>query len=178
MHYQDAKTRLHRILPQSPAAHAISWDRASQVADSTTGEKMAPYHQDSEPIASANEAPRCQHIRMSGARCGSPARRGKRFCQLHQVVAEVKELDRMLAPNGEATALQLALWQVMRVLRGPAPDHEACRLMLHALEIAGANLKNFAAEQADHARSSNAQTAAKEKREEPRKGRRTRIWIN
>jgi hypothetical protein len=139
---------------------------------------MSPNRQDSEPIASANQALLCQHVRPGGTRCGSPARRGKRFCQLHQVVADVKELDRTLAPNGEATLLQLALWQVMRVLRGPAPDYKACRLMLHALEISRANLKNFAAERRDHARSCNTQPAAKEKREEPRRGRQTRIWVN
>ncbi len=140
---------------------------------------MSPHRQDSEPTAHTNEAPRCQHIRMSGARCGSSARRGKRFCQLHHVIAEIEELDRTLAPNGEATALQLALWQVMRVLQGPAPDHEACRLMLQALEMSRANLKNFAAEQADHARSSNTQPAAKENREEPRRKRKgPRTWIN
>jgi len=140
---------------------------------------MSPHRQDSEPIASANEAPRCQHVRLSGVRCGSAALRGKRFCQLHQVVAEVKELDRALAPNGEATALQLALWQVMRVLQGPAPDYKACRLMLHALQISRANLKNFAAERREHARSSNTQPAAKEKREEPRSEKKgPRTWIN
>lgn len=140
---------------------------------------MSPNRQDSEPIASANQAPRCQHVRLSGARCGSSARRGERFCQLHHVVAEIEELDRMMAPKGEATLLQLALWQVMRVLRGPAPDYEACRLMLHALEIAAANLQNFAAEQADRARSSNTQPPAKEEREEPLKGRQgPKIWIN
>ncbi len=139
---------------------------------------MAPNRQDSEPIAYAHEAPRCQHVRLSGARCGSPALRGKRFCQLHQVVAEIEELDRTLAPNGEATALQLALWQVMRVLQGPAPDYEACRLMLHALQISRANLKNFAAERRDRAGASNTQPAAREDREEARRGRQTRIWIN
>ena len=139
---------------------------------------MPPHRQDSEPIAYANEAPRCQHVRAGGTRCGAPARRGERFCQLHHVVAEIEELDRMMAPKGEATLLQLALWQVMRVLRGPAPDYNACRLMLHALQISRANLKNFAAERPDRARPSNTQPAAKEKREEPRRGRQTRIWIN
>ena len=140
---------------------------------------MSPHRQDSEPIASANEAPRCQHIRMNGVRCAASALRGKRLCQLHQVVADVKELDRTPPPNGEATTLQLALWQVMRVLQGPAPDYKACRLMLHALEISRANLENFAAERRDRARSSNAQPAAKEKREELRKERKgPRIWIN
>ena len=137
---------------------------------------MPPHRQDSEPIASANQAPLCQHVRAGGTRCGSPARRGKRFCQLHQVIAEIEELDRMMAPNGEATLLQLALWQVMRVLRGPAPDYEACRLMLQALEIAVANLKNFAAEQADHARSChrrNGKKGGEQRREKPG----PKIWI-
>ena len=137
---------------------------------------MSPNRQDSEPIASANQAPLCQHVRAGGTRCGAPARRGKRFCQLHHVVAEIEELDRMMAPNGEATLLQLALWQVMRVLRGPAPDYEACRLMLHALEIATANLKNFAAEQADQARSCHSRNGKKggeQRREKPG----PKIWI-
>lgn len=140
---------------------------------------MSPNRQDSEPIAYANEAPRCQHVRLSGARCGSPARRGKRFCQLHQAVAELEELGRTLAPNGEATALQFALMQVMRLLEGQAPDYKACRLMLYALQISRANLKNFAAERRDRARSSNTQPAAKEKREEPRREKKgPRTWIN
>jgi len=87
-------------MPQSPADRAISWSRASQVADSTTGEEWPP-------------------------------------------------------------------------------DYEACGLMLHALEISRANLKNFAAERRDHARSSNTQPAAKEKREERRREKKgPRIWIN
>ena len=140
---------------------------------------MAPHHQDSEHIAHANDAPRCQHVRLSGALCGSPALRGKHLCQLHQAIVELEELDRTLAPNGEATALQLALWQVMRVLQGPAPDYEACRLMLHALEISRANLKNFAAERRDRARSSDTQPAGREKREDARRERPgPRIWIN
>ena len=139
---------------------------------------MSPNRQDSEPIAHTNEAPRCQHMRLNGARCGSSARRGKRFCQLHQVVAEIEELDRMLAPNGEATALQLALWQVMRVLQGPAPDYKACRLMLYALEISRANQKNFAAERRDLARTAKAQPND-EKRGERRRGERgSKITIN
>jgi hypothetical protein len=140
---------------------------------------MSPHRQDSEPIAYANQAPRCQHVRPGGTRCGSPARRGKRFCPLHHVVAEIEELDRMMAPKGEATLLQLALWQVMRVLQGPAPDYKACRLMLYALQISLANLKNFAAERRDRVRSSNTQPAGKEKREEPRRKRQgPGIWIN
>ena len=137
---------------------------------------MSPHRQDSEPIASANQAPLCQHVRAGGTRCGAPARRGKRLCQFHHVVAEIEELDRMMAPKGEATLLQLALWQVMRVLRGPAPDYKACRLMLHALEIAVANLKNFAAEQADHARSChrrNGKKGGEQRREKPG----PKVWI-
>ncbi|MFI5088490.1 MAG: hypothetical protein ACHP7P_00355 [Terriglobales bacterium] len=145
----------------------------------TTGEKMSPHHQDSEPIAYADEAPRCQHVRLSGARCGSPALRGKRFCRLHQAVVELEELDRSPAPNGEAIALQFALMQVMRLLEGRAPDYKACRLMLYALQISRANLKNFAAERRERARSSNTQPAARENREEPRSEKKgPRTWIN
>jgi len=140
---------------------------------------MPPHRHDSEPIASANQAPLCQHVRAGGSRCGAPARRGKRFCQLHQAIVELEELDRTLAPHGEATALQLALWQVTRVLQGPAPDYKACRLMLYALQISRANLKNFAAERRDRARSSNTQSAAKQNRQEPRSEKKgPRTWIN
>jgi hypothetical protein len=47
--------------------------------------------------------------------------------------------------------------------------------MLQALEIAAANLKNFAAEQADHARSrhSNGKKGREQRREKPA----PKIWI-
>jgi len=140
---------------------------------------MSPHRQDSEPNASAGETPRCQHVRMNGARCGAPAARGKRLCQLHQVIAEVEALDRMLAPNGEATARQLALWQVMRVLQGPALDYKACRLMLYALQISLANRKNFAAERRERERLSKETDQRKEKSGEQRRRKQgTKGWIN
>jgi hypothetical protein len=47
---------------------------------------MVPYHQDPEHAAHLQHAPRCQHIRMNGRRCGSPALRGENYCYFHDTI--------------------------------------------------------------------------------------------
>ncbi len=178
MHYQNAKSCPHQILPQSPADHAISWDRTSQVADSTTGEKMSPHRQDSEPTASRQPSAalparpdewRALRLARAARKAFLPASPGD--CRDRRIGSHAGPQRRGHRPAACSLAGDA------RSAR-PGPDYEACRLMLHALEISRANLKNFAAERRDHARSSSTQPAAKENREEPRRRRQTRIWIN
>jgi len=77
---------------------------------------MVSYRYDPDHIAPANAAPRCQHIKMSGHRCGAPARRRRRYCHFR---------ERMLTPNEsridivyveDAASLQDALMQVLRLI--------------------------------------------------------------
>ena len=109
---------------------------------------MVPYHQDPEHAAHLQEAPRCQHIRMNGRRCGSPALRGENYCYFH---------DRVENPGGsyslpfpeDATSLQYGVMMVIRMLISGHIEIKRCWALLYSLQIASANLRAFAAERAE-----------------------------
>ena len=108
---------------------------------------MVPYRYDPEHIAPANNAPRCQHIKLSGHRCGAPARRRRRFCHFHERILRPKKDSFTIQFVEDASSLQWAIMQVLRLIHSPRPDYKACGLSLYALQIACSNLKNFMAEQ-------------------------------
>ena len=102
---------------------------------------------DYNPMQAAHDAPRCQHIRFTGQRCAAPALRGQQYCHFHdeartsriQVSSDVPFIE-------DATSRQFVLMDVIRTLRTGHAEYKYCALMLYALQIAGANLKNFMAE--------------------------------
>jgi len=113
---------------------------------------MVPYRQDPEHIAPANQAPRCQHIRMNGRRCGSPALRGESRCYFHNRIQDralaAEDVEPFLPFIEDATSLQFALMRVMRLLQiGHSFEYKRCALLLYSLQIAASNLKAFMAEQ-------------------------------
>ncbi len=108
---------------------------------------MVPYRYDPSHIAPANAAPRCQHFRLNGRRCGAPARRRRRYCRFHEHVLLSRKLDYKVRFVEDATGLQFALMEVLRHLDDPRPDYRACGLKLYALQIACSNMKAFREEQ-------------------------------
>jgi hypothetical protein len=99
-------------------------------------------------------APRCQHIRTSGIQCGSPAQRNKNYCYYHQ---RWRPVDINLSQPGkratftipileDAHSIQLSIAQVMHQLMDKTIDSKTAGLMLYALQIASANLKQLNAE--------------------------------
>ena len=109
---------------------------------------MVPYRYDPEHIAAANDSPRCQHIKLSGHRCGAPARRRRRFCHFHERLARPKAPANEVRFIEDAASLQLAIMEVLRELRSASPDYRACGLSLYGLQIACTNLRNLQEEQA------------------------------
>jgi len=112
---------------------------------------MVPYRYDPEHIAPANAAPRCQHIKLNGQRCGAPALRAKRHCHFHDRIQEramAEDVSPFLPFVEDATSLQFALMRVMRLLQiGHSIEYKRCALLLYSLQIAASNLKAFMAEQ-------------------------------
>ncbi len=108
---------------------------------------MVPYRYDPEHIAPANNAPRCQHIKLSGHRCGAPARRRRRFCHFHERILRPKRPTYAVNFVEDATSLQFAIMEVLRQIGSRTADYKACGLSLYALQIACSNLKGFIAEQ-------------------------------
>lgn len=94
-------------------------------------------------MQAAHASPRCNHIRMNGARCGAPALTGGSLCRLHQHALRPKHPDYTLPFVEDASSAQLALNQILRALQDKAWDLKTCALMLYDLQIACSNLKRL-----------------------------------
>jgi hypothetical protein len=93
---------------------------------------------------------RCQHIKVNGTQCGSPALREERHCHFHmlwrrksmEVNLSVPERGTMTLPTLEdANSIQVGLAEMLRLLATQQIDHRAAGLMLYALQTASANLR-------------------------------------
>jgi hypothetical protein len=103
---------------------------------------------------------RCQHIKVNGTQCGSPALRRNRFCYFHKRHHEEQvelHLDRLknervkdhrrsrkitldLPVLEDANSIQVSLMQIMRLLVASQIDGKTAGLLLYALQTASANL--------------------------------------
>lgn len=100
----------------------------------------------------ANFPSRCQHLKINGTQCGSPALRRNRFCFFHKRFQDERiRLSADRARRGVATfvlpvledanSIQIALMQVMRLLVAQQIDHKTASLLLYALQTASTNLR-------------------------------------
>jgi hypothetical protein len=94
---------------------------------------------------------RCQHVKVNGTQCGSPALRCRRLCFFHvrcqeqraRIVENQFKQARFVVPVLEdANAVQMALMQVMQLLATGQMEHKTAALMLYALQTASCNLRN------------------------------------
>ncbi len=94
---------------------------------------------------------RCQHLKMNGTQCGSPALRRRRLCFFHgrcqeqgaRIADSQFKQARFVVPILEdANAVQMALMQVMQLLSTGQMEHKTAALMLYALQTASCNLRN------------------------------------
>src|SRR4029077_3257094 len=99
---------------------------------------------------------RCQHIKMNGTQCGSPALRWRRLCFFHdrikreraKIAADMTAQRRFDLPLLEdANSVQVSLMKVIQMLGSGRLDHRTAGLMLYALQTASINLRraNFEA---------------------------------
>jgi len=103
------------------------------------------------------EIKRCQHIKTSGAQCGSPALKGEKLCYYHEqnrtVPANIylegeRDADDqiMIPPLEDAHAVQMVVRHVIQLMMERRIDRKDAGLMLYALQIASGNLKQMQAE--------------------------------
>lgn len=97
---------------------------------------------------------RCQHIKVNGTQCGSPALRRNRFCYFHKRHHEERiqlnaDRARSARPRKvwielpvleDADSIQVSLSQVMRLIISGQIDSKTAGLLLYALQTASANL--------------------------------------
>jgi hypothetical protein len=98
-----------------------------------------------------DNVPRCQHIKMNGTQCGSPALRWRRLCFFHdrikreraKIAADMTAQRRFDLPLLEdANSVQVSLMKVMQMLGSGRLDHRTAGLMLYALQTASVNLRH------------------------------------
>jgi len=97
---------------------------------------------------------RCQHIKVNGVQCGSPALKRRRYCYFHQrfverrvqVNANDARRDRFrvnLPIIEDANAVQIALMQVLQLIMSNQIEPKQASLLLYGLQIASSNLKRL-----------------------------------
>ncbi len=93
---------------------------------------------------------RCQHLKVNGTQCGSPALREEKYCYFHMrwhatsMAVILKERDHWIAglPTLEdANSIQVGLAEVMRLLVTKEIDSKTGALLLYAMQTGSANLK-------------------------------------
>jgi hypothetical protein len=94
---------------------------------------------------------RCEHIKINGIQCGSPAMRQYRFCYFHRgwgsetvpLNSSQKPCSFSLPVLEDATAIQIAVMQVMRYIISGDLDSKKAGLLLYALQTASSNLRSI-----------------------------------
>ena len=95
---------------------------------------------------------RCQHIKINGTQCGSPALRRNRFCYFHKrwrehpiVLNSARSRQSKasfdLPVLEDANSNQVALMQVMRLLLTGQIEQKTASLLLYGLQTASSNLR-------------------------------------
>jgi hypothetical protein len=102
---------------------------------------------------SLEDVPRCQHVKVNGTQCGSPALRRRRHCYFHDHMLDGKRRfanRQEVKPRAiysmclleDANAVQLAVMQVLQLLGSGQMDTKTAGLMLYGLQIASSNLRH------------------------------------
>jgi hypothetical protein len=89
--------------------------------------------------------PQCQHIQLSGVRCGSPALRGQTHCYYHSVLRQKRE-NIVIPQLDEALNIQFSLRQIIHGIAFGQWDTKRAALLLYALQIASSNMRLVEAE--------------------------------
>ena len=94
---------------------------------------------------------RCQHVKVNGVQCGSPALKNRKLCHFHQrwqqgrIQLNANQVRRSrysldLPILEDANSIQVALMQGMRLLLTKQVDHRTAALLFYALQTASSNL--------------------------------------
>lgn len=100
----------------------------------------------------SNYPNRCEHIKVNGIQCGSPALRHNRFCFFHkryhdnniQIATENARSAKSkftLPVFEDANSIQIILMEVIRMILSHQIEHKTASLLLYALQTASSNLR-------------------------------------
>jgi hypothetical protein len=97
---------------------------------------------------------RCEHLKINGTQCGSPALKRSHFCFFHKrwhetrIVLNANRARRSRAALDlpvleDANSVQVSLMQVMRLILNGQLDTKTAGLLLYALQTASSNLSRI-----------------------------------
>jgi hypothetical protein len=93
-------------------------------------------------LTAADKAPRCQHVRLNGSRCGSPAMRQRKLCYYHE--RQRTEPTKLEIPYLEdAHSVQVAITRVCQSLVNRKLDAKTAGVLLYGLQTAASNIKQL-----------------------------------
>jgi hypothetical protein len=101
-----------------------------------------------------NSIPRCEHLKVNGTQCESPALRRNHYCYFHKRWQEARiVLNANRARRGraalelpvleDANSIQVSLMQIMRLILSGQIDPKTAGLLLYALQTASSNLRRI-----------------------------------
>ena len=94
------------------------------------------------------QAARCQHIKDSGTRCGSPALRGFDFCFYHRrantPVLEPRNAEAFIPVLENGEAVGLAVTNILRALSADMIDSKKAYAMFYGIQLMGMAFKHRA----------------------------------
>src|SRR5581483_11361629 len=99
--------------------------------------------------------PRCQHIKVNGIQCGSPALRDQKYCYFHNQwrEARINLFSRQHLRGSitfpvleDANSIQISLMQIMHLIAAGQIDSKSAGLLLYALQTASNNLNRLSFE--------------------------------
>lgn len=96
-------------------------------------------------LTEAHAAPRCQHVKVNGSRCASPALANQPLCHFHHLLFSERPAQRLnsLPSFEDANGIQCALMEVATALLTNRVTPKTAALLLYALQIASSNLKQM-----------------------------------
>ena len=96
-------------------------------------------------LTKAHAAQRCQHIKVNGSRCASPALSNQPLCHFHHLLFAERPAQRLnsLPSFEDANGIQCALMEVASALLTQRVLPKTAALLLYALQIASSNLKQM-----------------------------------
>jgi hypothetical protein len=95
---------------------------------------------------------RCQHIKVNGTQCGSPALRQEKYCYFHmrwclknmEINSGIQQerWEATMPLLEDANSVQMGVGEVMRLMLTRQVDHRTAALMLYGLQTASINMKH------------------------------------
>jgi len=95
--------------------------------------------------------PRCQHVKVNGVQCGSPALRNQAHCYFHTRVEQERQAALQNKSDKhpfafpvleDANSIQIELMKVVYMLGAGTVEHKTASLMIYALQTASYNLRH------------------------------------